>query len=305
MWLGDSTQWFDSDGDGYGDESSGTDGDSCPNQAGTSTAGGTYGCPDQDSDGWSDSEDVFPDQRSQYADSDGDGWGDNASLGAYKPDHWPNDSSRSSAEASMTCTPLSIEVDLAATGWFTFSCTITTTMSSAFAANVNWQATTSIVGETTGHLLTFTSATGNSQTVTFSGNAKDVGDHQLLLSVSEPGAEYPMDTVTVVIKASDSNAPVIVTDEAEGSLLTVMADNRMFQAALAGLVLFVLMGTLMIRGQSRKARDAERRMMRAAELRQSRGIADLPSRDLVQQQPMPRVQRERTQSVFSDFRSKR
>ena len=205
----------------------------------------------------------------------------------------------------MTGTPLSIEVDLAASGWFTFTCTITTSMSSAFAANVNWQATASIVGETSGHLLTFTSVTGNSQTVTFSGNAKEVGPHELLLAVTEPGAEDPMDTVAVVIQASDSNAPVIITDDTEGSLLTVMADNTMFQAALAGLVLFVLMGTLMIRGQGRKAREAERRMMRAAELRQARGITDLPSRDLVQEQALPRERKERTGSMFSDFRSKR
>lgn len=205
----------------------------------------------------------------------------------------------------MTCTPLSIKVDLAASGWFTFTCTITTTMSSAFAADVNWQTTTNIAGETSGHLLTFTSATGNSQTVTFSGNAKAVGDHQLLMSVAEPGAEYPMDTVTVVIVASDSNAPVVVLDETENSLLTVMTDNTMVQAALAGLLLFVLMGTLMIRGQSRKARDADRRMMRAAELRQSRGLTELPSRDLIQQQHQPRAPRERTESMFSEFRSKR
>ena len=305
LWPSDASQWFDSDGDGYGDEPSGTDGDSCPNQMGTSTNGGTFGCPDQDADGWADSEDSFPEQRSQFIDSDGDGYGDNATLGAYKPDHWPNDSSRSSAEASMTCTPTTIEVDLAASGWFTFTCSVTTTMSSAFAANVDWQTTTSIAGETSGHLLTFTSATGNSQTVTFSGNAKDVGNHQLLLSAAEPGAEYPMDTVTVVIKASDSNAPVVETDEAEGTLMAVVVDNTMVQAALAGLVLFFLMGTLMIRGQSRKARDAERRMMRVAELRQSRGLTDLPARDLVQQRPQPRVQRERTESMFSDFRSRR
>ena len=205
----------------------------------------------------------------------------------------------------MNCAPSSIEVDLAASGWFTFTCTITTPMSSAFAASVEWQTTTSIAGETSGHLLTFTSATGNSQTVTFSGNAKVVGDHQLLMSVTEPGADYPMDTVTVVIEASDSNAPVAVSGDGDNALLTTLSENTMVQAALAGLVLFVLMGTLMIRGQSRKAREDERRMMRAAELRQSRGLGELPSRQLVQQQHQPRAPRERTESLFSDFRSKR
>jgi hypothetical protein len=176
-------------------------------------------------------------------------------------------------------------------------------MSSAFAANVAWQATSTIVGESSEHFLTFTTASGNSQTVTFSGRATDVGRHQLLLSAAEPGAAYPMDTVTVVIDASDSNAPVEVSDDAEGSLLETVKDNTLLQAALAGLVLFALMGTLMIRGQSRRHRDQERRMMRAAELRQTRGLGELPRRDLVAQQPASR--RERTNSMFDEFRRSR
>ena len=43
----DSSQWADSDGDGYGDNSSGTNGD------------------------------AFPGDGTQWADSDGDGYGDN------------------------------------------------------------------------------------------------------------------------------------------------------------------------------------------------------------------------------------
>ena len=112
-----------------------------------------------------------------------------------------------------------------------------------------------------------------------------------------------MDTVTVVIDASDSNAPVEISDEAEGSLLEIVKDNTLLQAALAGLVLFALMGTLMIRGQSRRHRDQERRMMRAAELRQTRGLGELPRRDLVAQQPASR--RERANSMFDEFRRSR
>ena len=112
-----------------------------------------------------------------------------------------------------------------------------------------------------------------------------------------------MDTVTVVIDASDSNAPVEVVDEAEGSLLETVKDNTLMQAALAGMVLFVLMGTLMIRGQSRRHRDQERRMMRAAELRQSRGLGELPRRELMTRQTSAR--QERSNSMFDDFRRKR
>ena len=46
----DGTQWADSDGDGYGDNPTGTNGDACPSQAGNSTAD-RYGCLDTDGDG--------------------------------------------------------------------------------------------------------------------------------------------------------------------------------------------------------------------------------------------------------------
>ncbi|MEK9651103.1 MAG: S8 family serine peptidase [Poseidonia sp.] len=302
LWPGDASQWFDSDGDGFGDEASGTDGDDCPAESGTSTNGGTTGCPDMDGDGWADSVDAFPQQRSQHMDSDGDGYGDNASLGAYQPDHWPNDASRNSAEASMTCTPTTIEVDLAASGWFSFTCTLTSEMATAFAANVDWQATTSIVGETSNHFITFTSATGNSQTVTFSGNARQTGNHQLLLSAREPGATHPMDTVTVMIKAKDSNEPVVVQDETDGSVMSVITENTMIQAALAVLVLFVLMGALVIRGQAKSARENERRARRVSEFRESRGMTELPQRRMIQQQPP--APRPRQSSVFDEFRKR-
>ena len=113
-----------------------------------------------------------------------------------------------------------------------------------------------------------------------------------------------MDTVTVVIQAIDSNAPVEIEDEAEGSVVDALADSTVLQAALAGLVLFVLMGTLMIRGQSRSIRDQERRMERAIEIRQTRGFTDVPSRELIQQQHTER-RRERSSSMFDDFKRSR
>jgi hypothetical protein len=70
------TQWRDVDGDGYGDNPSGDLADDCPNAAGLSSED-TLGCPDRDSDGWSDSADAFPDEVTQWADGDDDGYGDN------------------------------------------------------------------------------------------------------------------------------------------------------------------------------------------------------------------------------------
>ena len=114
-WENDSTQWVDSDGDGYGDNSSegatnpdffpnriaaandgdfdgypdqwttfydGTNGaglvlDGCPGLWGNSTK--PYpGCPDTDGDGWMDSQDDFPLEKTQWLDDDGDGFGDEA-----------------------------------------------------------------------------------------------------------------------------------------------------------------------------------------------------------------------------------
>jgi len=49
----ESTQWFDTDGDGYGDELTGFEGDSCPNVSGFSESD-RFGCPDTDRDGYSD-----------------------------------------------------------------------------------------------------------------------------------------------------------------------------------------------------------------------------------------------------------
>ena len=78
----DSTQWADSDGDGYGDNPEGTNPDSCVNEAGfdklwNSFQGGVMGCLDTDGDGWADTIDAFANESTQWNDTDGDGFGDN------------------------------------------------------------------------------------------------------------------------------------------------------------------------------------------------------------------------------------
>ena len=68
----ESTQWMDSDGDGYGDSQQGDRGDGCANEAGTSTryllynpvddkveTVSTYGCPDSDGDGYADESEAY------------------------------------------------------------------------------------------------------------------------------------------------------------------------------------------------------------------------------------------------------
>ena len=94
----DVTQWFDADGDGYGDNIWGNMPDSCPE---ASLADGIslldrLGCPDLDGDGYSDPDDgwgaspngtadAFPQNRVQWSDLDGDGFGDNA-IGSLRDD---------------------------------------------------------------------------------------------------------------------------------------------------------------------------------------------------------------------------
>ena len=72
----DPTQTIDTDGDGFGNNPTGNDGDDCPNEAGTST-GNLRGCIDGDGDGWANVEDIVPNIATQWNDTDGDGYYDN------------------------------------------------------------------------------------------------------------------------------------------------------------------------------------------------------------------------------------
>ena len=83
----DGSQWNDSDDDGYGDNPSGLESDACPIQYGDSY-NDRYGCPDTDQDGYSDENDLFMQNPTQWADLDGDGYGDNitGTLGDKFPD---------------------------------------------------------------------------------------------------------------------------------------------------------------------------------------------------------------------------
>jgi hypothetical protein len=72
----ESSQWSDQDGDGYGDELNGFQGDACPSVIGNSTED-RFGCTDSDGDGWSDDGDDLPQEPTQWKDRDGDGYGEN------------------------------------------------------------------------------------------------------------------------------------------------------------------------------------------------------------------------------------
>ena len=86
----DSSQWGDWDGDGYGDQLNGIEGDSCPSEPGNSTKD-RYGCIDSDGDGWSDDGDDLSQNPTQWRDRDGDGYGDNQEENATMSDAFPAD----------------------------------------------------------------------------------------------------------------------------------------------------------------------------------------------------------------------
>ena len=89
----DSSQWADTDNDGFGDQLNGFEGDECPYDVGNSTVD-RFGCLDVDGDGTSDKSDAFPTNPTQTADRDGDGYGDNQESGATQVDDFPSDTTQ-------------------------------------------------------------------------------------------------------------------------------------------------------------------------------------------------------------------
>ena len=83
----EQSQWQDTDGDGYGDNMNGNDADQCRFTAGNSSMP-FYGCLDTDGDDWADEHDDFKDDDTQWRDMDGDGYGDE--MYGNTPDQCPN-----------------------------------------------------------------------------------------------------------------------------------------------------------------------------------------------------------------------
>ena len=284
LWANDSSQWFDTDGDGFGDNPQGTDGDVCPSVYGIATLGNAPGCIDNDRDGYADSDDTFPNEPTQWVDEDGDGFGDNQSSGASRPDHWINDPTRNVAEAELICTPADIQLDLAGEDYFSFSCTVTSELND-ITVRVEWQPITSIIASEQIQTLSFTETTGLTQTIFFSGEARNLGNYELYVTIKEPGVEGAMDSDTVNLGVSDSR--IIDEDEGvvdESNALSAVLEMPIVQALFGGIILFFLMGMLVIRGNASKARLAEERVEHAREVlaARMRRINDPPTDNLRQ-----------------------
>ena len=277
LWPNDSTQWYDDDMDGFGDESSGTAPDQCPSEYGTAFRGTLYGCPDSDGDGYADAEDAFPNHASQHLDTDGDGWGDNETSGAHKPDHWPNDPNKNAGEASMECTPSKISTDAVIGANFVFTCTVTTGMSDGFTVRIDLQSATGIQADSYSQTLIFTSETGPTLPKIFMGRATDEGNYNLILTATEPGAEIAMDTVTIRLNVYNSSKS---TESDESFEWDNVFEMPIFQAGSAAILLGLLFGLLIIRGKSRRLKDNDERKSQAAQVLYNRMMSD---RDVVQQ----------------------
>ena len=276
VWPNDSTQWYDGDMDGFGDENSGTDPDQCPDEYGTAFRGTLIGCPDTDGDGYADDEDAFPFHDSQHLDSDGDGWGDNETSGAHKPDHWPNDPTRNAGEASLTCLPSKLSTDTVTGGSIKFSCSVSTVMGDGFTVRVDWQSSTNIQVDTGSHTMIFSSTSGNTQSKIFTGTATSVGNFNLVVTVTEPGAEIPMDTYTIRLNVYNSSKSSGDDDSFEWENVFEMP---LFQAGAAAILLTFLFGMLILRGKSRRIKDNDERKAQAAQVLYNRMMSD---RDVVQ-----------------------
>jgi hypothetical protein len=99
----------DVDRDGFNTTDTG-DGiiDDCPTSAGTSTID-RFGCKDLDGDGVSNSNDILPNDASQWYDSDGDGFGDNAS--GTNGDDCPNEFGVLNGDNGQGCPILDVDED--------------------------------------------------------------------------------------------------------------------------------------------------------------------------------------------------
>ena len=206
----DSTQQQDSDGDGYGDNSAGTNGDACPQTFGTSSRADIRGCVDGDGDGYSDTIDRFSQEPTQWNDSDDDGYGDNNALGAANPDYWPSDPDKNIAEIEMDCTPNVLTKNLTEAGEFKIICVLTNPSEVAFTVLVEWVVPNGISAPNPVQTI-YIGATGGDtamSTITFTGTitSTEAGEFDTTISARDSGSDK--------FAAIESSTYVLVDPEA-------------------------------------------------------------------------------------------
>jgi uncharacterized membrane protein len=97
------------------------------------------------------------------------------------------------------------------------------------------------------------------------------------LTVTEPGADVAMDTVSIRLNVYNSSASSEVEDEFGWDTIL---DSTLFQVFAAMIVFVFLFGMLIIRGKARQVKDDEQRKSQAAQVLYNRMMSD---QDAVQQ----------------------
>ena len=123
--------------------------------------------------------------------------------------------------------------------------------------------------------MIFTPQTGGTQTVVFSGEVLDAGEYQLVLVAKEPGSEFAMDSITISLDAQDSRLTSSIVDD-QTDPINRLLKQPMVQAALAGIVLFGLMGVLYLRGKADNNKLNKERREHAENVLRAR-LAEKPS----------------------------
>jgi hypothetical protein len=149
-------------------------------------------------------------------------------------------------------------------------------MGDGFTARIDWQSSTSVNAETSSQLMIFNTGSETSQQKIFTGQALSEGTHDLILTVTEPGAEIAMDTVSIRLNVYNSSASSEAEDEFTWDTIL---DSTIFQVSAAMIVFVFLFGMLIIRGKVRRVKDEDQRKAQAAQVLYNRMMSD---QDVVQ-----------------------
>ena len=170
----------------------------------------------------------------------------------------PNDPTRNAGEGDLSCSSETIEIDLAAGNWFSFTCSISIEMQNAGIA-LEWQPLAGVVAETNVQYVIFDANQADSQMVIFSGEVSKLGDYQIVMTATETGADFALDSTTVTLSAQDSRLKSSIVDDQTDAINRLLKQHTV-QAGLGALVLLLLVGILYVRGKSNTVRrNSERR----------------------------------------------
>lgn len=124
---------------------------------------------------------------------------------------------------------------------------------------VEWQAISGIIADSNVENVIFNVNQVESQVMIFSGEVEKLGNYQLVITATETGADFALDSTTVTLRAQDSRLKSSTVDD-QTDAINRLLKQRTVQAGLGALVLLLLVGTLYARGKANTTRrNIERR----------------------------------------------